>query len=508
MTPTPLVTIGPGFPLLPTATSAVDRGTRVGVQLFGDEVLDGAVPPFVDAGIGHVRLPVQWRYIEPLDKAPSEFLWHGLDRVIPTLNEAGLSPVAVLYTRPDWASSSSCGPIDLTPLSRYTNYISELVERYDGDGFKDAPGSPIIRYWEIENEQDFNGDPMINFGASDYGSCFGGDDYQAYSDQLRAAYLAIKAADSQSTVIFGGLSFELFYNRPGFGYGGPFDFEFTKNVLEDLHSRYGTEPAWPFFDWMGMHVYNDFRNNWDGTATYDREMHAKLRIFRDTQLHSFGKFDLRGVPIAITEASVSSYPSDQWTQRSEALQAHYPGRLMARSVAQNVPLLLWFLGRDRLTGPCDDIYAWQGFGLIKSSAVAEEAAKCEENPLPADYGSDVHNAPKPALQALATANENLQGYVLDTQFGSSITGNANIEAYRFEKPSTGEQVLVIFTDNGHRIGRRSSLEVNTTMSINSSVLPTWTGRVIVTDHLGNQAIRTGSSIKLNIGQAPIYVRVD
>ena len=45
------------------------------------------------------------------------------------------------------------------------------------------------------------------------------------------------------------------------------------------------------------------------------------------------------------------------------------------------------------------------------------------------------------------------------------------------------------------------------MRFDAAIMPDWTGRVIVTDHLGTSVTVNGAYVDLTITQAPIYVRV-
>jgi hypothetical protein len=82
-------------------------------------------------------------------------------------------------------------------VSTFARFASWMVERYDGDGFQDAPGSPRIAAWEIWNEPNDTGNwPEI------------GTDPNArkrrYGEMLVAANQAIKAADPTALVLIGG----------------------------------------------------------------------------------------------------------------------------------------------------------------------------------------------------------------------------------------------------------------------------------------------------------------
>jgi hypothetical protein len=490
------------------APTAAVRGA-FGVQLFGDEAQHHDVlNAMTAANASYTRVPLQWRYIEPNDLSPPVYGWEGTDPTIQALSRAGIRPVAVLYTRPPWASSDGCGPVDLVPIARYQAYLRALVERYDGDGINDAPGSPRIGHWEVENEEDF--DLGMGIWENDTGSCFGGPLAAAYADHLRASYKAIKTADPTATVLFGGLAYDRFYNGPaGYSPTGPFDYEFVGNTLASLTTRYSGESGYPFFDWMAVHIYNDFRNNWDGAQPYNQELAAKVAHLRNHQMVRSGVFDLRSKPIVITEVGLSSAPADQWTYRDEALQAAYPGQVLIRALSEGVPLVLWFVGKDRFTGSCSNIYDWQTFGLVRSKAVADAAATCVPSPL-GGYSAPVDNQPKAAHSAFRTAQAQLAGLAFDALVPLTQTGSPETEAYRFRNPSSGAYRIAAFTDSGERLGRRGSpsgvpTPVVRSMLFNAAVLPGWTGRIKVTDHLGQATQLTGTNIAVTLSEAPVYV---
>lgn len=479
----------------------------MGVQSFGDELQQDLLDALGAARAVYVRVPLQWHYIEPVDLDPPLYLWSGLDAVVSSLQRAGLRPVLVIYGNPDWAANTACGPVDKVPLSRYQAFLRALVERYDGDGSGDVPGSPRIGHWELGNEPDF--DPAVGGAGADHGSCFGGAGAQDFGDLLRAGAKAIHLADPSAKVLFGGLAHDRFYNGPpGYSPAGPFDHDFVSAVFSHLSAAYGTEADFPFVDWVALHIYNDYRNNWDGPQPYGQELAAKLQRFREAQLLRAGRFDLRQVPIAVTEVGLASGPADAFTYRDEAWQAAYPGQVLLRASAEGVPMVLWFVAKDRFTGPCDDIYAWQTFGLLRSRAVALAAAACPLNPL-GSYDAPTDNLPKPALDAFRTAQEQLRGLSFERVLEPALTGSSQVEAYRFRHPLSGAYRLAAFTDSGERLGRRGPggvqpTPVRRTLRLGPSLLPDWTGRVRLTDHLGVSTLREGATVDVDLSEAPLY----
>jgi len=54
------------------------------------------------------------------------------------------------------AERGSLSPVDKyrpQNMQDWLHYVQKVVERYDGDGKDDAPGSPRISDWEVWNEQ-------------------------------------------------------------------------------------------------------------------------------------------------------------------------------------------------------------------------------------------------------------------------------------------------------------------------------------------------------------------
>ena len=77
----------------------------------------------------------------------------------------------------------------------YIDWLTAVVERYDGDGIDDMPGLKYpIRHWEVLNEPEMQG-PKLTFYQ---------EDSQSYLKLLKVSYRAIKSADSESVVLSGG----------------------------------------------------------------------------------------------------------------------------------------------------------------------------------------------------------------------------------------------------------------------------------------------------------------
>ena len=500
----------PAITLTPTA--APPSTGVLGAQVFEadiEPIRDGALNA---AGARWARARVLWAAVEPADTSPRTRDWAMSDSLIRTAADQGLELIVAVYKNPAWAATTSCGPVDLAPLARYAEFLGEAVERYDGDGDDDAPGSPRVSHWEIGNEPDFDYDvraahPEFGDPADGYGSCFGGDP-AAYADLLAIAYDAVKSADPTARVVFGAVAYDRFFDHESPSPQGPFRYDFVGDVLQSLTGSNGPGPGQnrPFFDVMAFHNYNDFRDSWDGPDGSDPEIVGKSAHLRENQMVRPGVFDLRDKPLLTTEVGVASAPSDEWTERSESYQAAYVGQVMVRSMAAGLEAAIWYTTEDNATGACDDPWSWLTVGLLRSAWVAQRAAECDPSPLPGYEVARPHE-PKPALAAFRAASDALSGATYVRQLSPGETGGASVEAHRVDT-ADGRAAMVAFTDHGERLGKRGAEDVTRTLRVDSSTLPGWTGRVRVTDYIGESRVETGDSVTVWLTYEPTYLVVE
>jgi hypothetical protein len=483
--------------------------------IFGVQVYEADLEPIASgqlniANVTWARARALWAAIEPDDTTPRTRRWVMTDSVLALLAERGIRPIVVAYEHPEWAAGTPCGRVDRVPLARYAEFVTALVERYDGDGVEDAPGSPRVEYWEILNEPDFDRSALAahpEFGdpAYGYGGCLGSDPL-GYAELLRAAYLAAKAADPRAKVVFGAVAYDRFIDHTAFQPRGPFRYNFTRDVLINLHRAHGTEPDWPFFDAFAFHSYNDYRNNWDGPAGRDPELVGKVKHLRANQLVVPGVYDLSSIPLISTEVGLPSAPSDTFTLRSETYQAAYAGQAMMRALAANLHIAVWFTTQDFATGECANPWKWLAYGLLRSKWVADEAAKCTVSPLPG-YGVERSYEAKSALTAFATLARLFGGVRYDRQLTVAETGSVEVEAHRVILPN-GRAALVAFTDHGERLGKRNQPDPQRDLVVGADVLPGWTGRVSIVDYQGHTRLESGARVTVPLTFAPTYILVE
>lgn len=285
-----------------------------GVQMWAEVTSPQARTYAAQAGIRWIRTSINWAAIQP-SPAPV-YNWSATDQMITALTQQGFSLIITLVGNPAWAAQYPEGPV--TNIADLIYFMNALVERYDGDGYNDAPGSPVVRYWEFYNEPD-----NTDLGHCTDGSlgCFGyhGD---LYAQELIAVYPTIKAADPQAQLVFGGLALDNFVPPPGI-----FDPNFLDEVLSNCT---GT-----CFDIMNFHWYPYYRfvpqgGRWE---PYGRDIIGKATYVRD-KLASYGFTR----PVINTEAN---WPSAGWWASPE-LQARYVAKLYARSMAADLSTVIWY----------------------------------------------------------------------------------------------------------------------------------------------------------------------
>lgn len=152
-----------------------------------------------DAGVQWGREEMSWATLEPVK---GQWNWEWLDKRVAQMGRAGYGITGMLLTTPSWARVPDCkaraaavgtdeywcppaNPRD------YADFVWTIIERYDGDGFQDAPGSPRVAAWQIWNEPSA---PQTWPGSA-----------AEYGNMLVEAYKAGKAADESAVIALGGV---------------------------------------------------------------------------------------------------------------------------------------------------------------------------------------------------------------------------------------------------------------------------------------------------------------
>ena len=488
----------------------------VGSALFEADV-DGPAPEMLrEAGATWAKTRVLWKLVQADSAFPARYDWSASDHLVGESAAAGLRNLTVVYANPRWVTERECLPVPAEYLRRYGDFFRAMVERYDGDGVDDAPNGATVNYWQISNEVDF--DPTAESGEGDYGGC-AGNDPTAYAEQLVTAYRAAKLADPEAQVGVSPMAFDRFTAAsapPGWSAPpGPFVYGYMTQLIGKLYQAHADDADLPFFDFVSLHNYNDNGHFWDGEGGMDRELVGKARAFRETQLMVPGVADLRGLPLYVTETGLASAPSDEWTERSEALQAEYVGQTLVRGLAAGAKAVLWYTARDNIMGDCTPShYDWLTFGLMRSTEYRQAlSSRCPEHTwMDLDnYEDSGRTAARPALGAFATAARFLAGAAFAKPLSLDEVGTSpssgTVEAYGFQGPD-GSHRLAVWTTTGERLGKRDVPEVKAEITIDDKVLRPWTGRVRVTRHLGEVKIMGTAgqpTVQVEVGEAPLFL---
>jgi hypothetical protein len=300
-------------------------GDRLGVQIY--HANDSATGRIVGLGARWVRMPFYWRYIEPSNTTPDQYIWPaGLEAQLTELARYDVSVILTLSGNPSWAATYPAGPIDKVDLAELTEFMQAVVARYSQPPYN-------VKHWEFYNEPD-NGD---EYACAEGGvGCFGHEP-QAYVDLLQAVYGPMKQADPDAQILFGGIAYNAFDDP----YGGPF----VRTFLDEVLQRGGAN----YFDVMNFHYYFAFANSWED---YGMGITGKVNFLRD-KLADYGVYK----PFVCTETGIYSNGDS-----SDERQSSYVVQLYARGKSVDLGTMIWFLLVDtdgvghRLWGLVDPTY--------------------------------------------------------------------------------------------------------------------------------------------------------
>jgi len=207
------------------AMAAIDESnTTIGIA---DSDLYFATPAEMDAaldqmqamGVNTVRIGIPWAGINPI---PGYYNWSQDDYLINAADARGMGVLAVITTTPGWANDPSAPGIYGHPASSadFGTFAGLAAQRYAGK----------VGAYEIWNEPN---------AAPYYGPQ---PDPAGYTQLLKAAYPAIKAADPDATVIGGVVGSTVTYQN------------YTLNPVTFVDEMY-QNGAQGYFDALSFHPY-------------------------------------------------------------------------------------------------------------------------------------------------------------------------------------------------------------------------------------------------------------
>jgi hypothetical protein len=296
-----------------------------GLQVYGSTTQNSLLHPYIlESTASWLRVPAEWYMAEPNDITPAVYSWGAIDGRLAAARHdvANMNMIATIDAAPDWVTSAPNGPIPAQYLDDFADFVGAMVERFDGDGFNDAPGSPVVLYWEFYNEPDNNSDVQGNPNYTP--PTHWGDHGTEYANMLMAVYPVIKAANPQAKVVFGGVAMDWFEDN-----GGPF----AESFLDDVLAAGGGD----YFDVMNFHSYPAFNNEWtdnEGPGLLEKTTHVRTIL----QNAGYNK------PIIITETGWFSneQPGSPVTGSPE-IQSRYVVELFTQSMAADLDVMIWWL---------------------------------------------------------------------------------------------------------------------------------------------------------------------
>ena len=431
-----------------------------------------------DAGVRWVRTSVSWASLQPQRGDVPNL--SSLDAFFLEFQRLGIIPIVYITDNPLWAANSTCGPIDLVPISEFGSFMSALATRYNGTTIVDGVTLPRVDYWALYNEPDNKWVEYKDFGGC-WGNVYGGvKGGVLYAQLLKVAWDAVHQANPNGQLGFGGLAAE---PNPTCGVASCFGqqlFNFNMaggDFVDDVlnYVKLNQTPPHTYFDFLDIHGYPAFANNWDTVFPYSKGFLEKANYYRkrmtDKGLTRYLISSEIGRPSLAAKKDAAQVPG------SEDEQARFIMRLYAQAMAAGLRAVTWFTYADIMEYACVQgvCQNWNlGWGLLNL-----------------DYQQKMsYTAFKTLTQQMSTAT-----YVSKV----TLTPAVAAEIYLYTVPGIGYRSVVWAT--------------NTTSSVN---VPFRGSVVKITDKLGvSQTITDGQAGKiwalramvchLNITGSPLYV---
>ncbi|MEM2445714.1 MAG: beta-galactosidase [Candidatus Bathyarchaeia archaeon] len=353
---------------LPVVVRSFNPGWRspLGITMYGPVNEAEGLTAMREAGARWVVTVLSWAAVEP---QRGQRDWTFFDEKVRNAQAAGMQVFVLFHDNPAWAAAHPSGPV--TDTQDLLNFLTAAVERYDGDGVNDAPGSPRVAAWSFYAEPDA-GDPAHYPWKGHWGQR-----PEDYARMLKQAAEIIHGEDPQAWVTNGGLAYDWFQEN-----GGPFVRTFLTDTLRALNDMGG---ARRYLNAVAVHYYPISGDRWP-------TIREKLREIRGI-MERHGVGDL---PIVVPEMGFWSGAGS-----NEDLQARRLVQMFIRGWAEGAPFMAWFAVFDH--GPDTEAH-----GLFRDHDL---------------------NQPKPAYYAYRTLAQEL----FQASYVGSINV-PGVEGYIFQMP--------------------------------------------------------------------------
>ena len=297
-----------------------------------------AVPPFL-----HWR---RWSR-DPAGAIADMDLW------VQVVQEQELEFIVMLSPFPGNHTSGTTPTYVIDDPESYAEYVTAVVERYDGDGVDDMPGlARPVHVWEVDNEPDLKNTAQPRGKGAPRG--FDPETFctpEQYAAVLLETSRLIRAADSEAIVLNGG-----FY-RP-----------MTNTARKYMDALFAVEGVLESFDVLSLHAY-----------------HSGLDMSRFEEAIANGRALAPGKPIWITETNVPAVPgnkSEPWV--NEEYQGEMVVRTFATALRLGVEHVFWHTLNDP---PIQHKKDGPGMSTNSLFRAVEGSDRLEPKPAAAAYGA-------------------------------------------------------------------------------------------------------------------------
>ncbi len=412
-----------------------------------------------------VRMDLYGRYPNHADAAAVEFCQAGRSGLAFLFNGGGEVTLPDGTTQnadekvPDnlWAPVFADGgdepgaDAELSPENEWAFFVGKIVERYDGDGREDAPGSPRLTYYSLYNEPDWMKwpdrptDPKMKTLRNWLGHDFG--------DLARFAYVSWQAAKFADPTCKIGVQL-CFSSSLGF-------------LLDDER-----HPLARNVDFIDFHAYA-----WPGSDTLISAEGGMLRVLGEMR----AEFTKRGLPEPEYICSEAGYQGDDdaGPQYSQAVQRAAAAKVQI--VAASVP----------------DVVCAQWYGLFdpsyRSMGLIADVSALPANGDGAQF-KDAYYAMMTVAEMLAPMSRGGMGFV------EEVPCEAGARAFHFQR---GEQPLfaVWATDLKGEPERRAEVG----LSLPAGTYARYHWDYVLTGGPAEEFTTGGEAVEITVGIDPVYL---
>jgi hypothetical protein len=446
-----------------------------GIDMYGDISDAAGLARMKAAGASWVVTMLSWADVQP--SAPTDWRWDWYDEKFLRAKNAGMDVCVLLVNVPEWARGSypypGGGPgMDLDALAAF---VREAAERYDGDGTRDAPGSPVVKYWSFFAEPDYGVEPPRRGEEFKGGWGKHGAEYAA---MLARVYQAIKAVAPDAVVMNGGIAFDYFTDTV---YPTPTNPNRTGIYYRHFMADAIAAGADQHMDMLAVHYYPVTMASWPD----------KLRALYETGASRGVETRMRSRTLISPEMGFWSYPPDP-NGAGEREQANRLVQMFVRGLSVGVQRLAWFAVFDGPPHIPTELH-----GLFRNGDL---------------------NDPKPAYWAYRTMAQQLHGFRYSGPAHEEATPSPTAwryEAYWFYRRADGARKLVAWANRlaGESqaptvtipvLARRVQVVTNPSRADLLEAAPV----VIVDGGPGDLDRAVDGFVRLLIGEEPVYITVE